>query len=143
MTFARAFARIVATLTSWPGVGQLDLEIHDAAARDHTLLDHRTNRHRVDVAARHDRDDDVLSRRLRELARTQIEMFERGERNGTCGLYDHLVLLEHEQDHLVDIALGDLHKVVEELIEQREREIAGTTHRHASADVTTLSAGTT
>ena len=73
----------------------------------------------------------MLSRRLRELARTQIEMFERGERNGARGLHDHLVLLEHEQDHLVDIALGDLHEVVEELVEQREREIAGTTHRHA------------
>lgn len=128
----RAAARQVAALDELArGVGQFHFEIHDAAARDHALLDDSADRDGVDVAARHDWDDDVVALCLRELARAQIEMFERGKRNGAGRFDDHLVLFEHEQNHLVDIAFGDFDEIVEELVEQREGQVTGTAHGDA------------
>ena len=69
--------------------------------------------------------------RLGELARAQIQVLKRGQRHGT-GSFDHqLVLLQHEQDHLVDVALGDGDQIVEELVEQREGQVARTLHGNA------------
>ena len=73
----------------------------------------------------------MVALRLRELARAQIEVLEGGERHRAGRLDDHLVLFEHEQDHLVDVALGNLDKVVKELVEQREGQVARAAHGHA------------
>ena len=66
-----------------------------------------------------------------ELARAQIQVLKRGQRHGT-GSFDHqLVLLQHEQNHLVDVTLGDGDQIVEELVEQREGQVARTLHGNA------------
>ena len=56
------------------GVRQLDLEVHDAPAGDHTLLDDRTDGDGIDVAAGDDRHDHMRPGRGGELARAQVQM---------------------------------------------------------------------
>ena len=41
------------------------------------------------------------------------------------------MLLQHEQNHLVDVTLGDGDQVIKEFVEQREREIARALHGNA------------
>ena len=41
------------------------------------------------------------------------------------------MLLQHEQNHLVDVTLGDGDQIVEELVEQREGQVARTLHGNA------------
>ena len=42
-----------------------------------------------------------------------------------------LCFLQHQQDHLVDIAFGDGDQIVHELVEQGERQVAGVLDRNA------------
>ena len=63
-------------------IRQLDLEVHDAAAGDHTFLNHRTHGHGVDIAAGHNRNHHVRAGGGGELARTQVQVFQRSQRNG-------------------------------------------------------------
>ena len=51
-----------------------------------------------------------------ELARTQVQVFQRSQRNGAGRLDHQLMLLEHEQNHFVDVALGDGDQIVQELV---------------------------
>ena len=65
-----------------------------------------------------------------ELARAQIQVLKRGQRHGT-GSFDHqLVLLQHEQNHLVDVTLGDGDQIVQELVNQSEGQVAGVLDRN-------------
>ena len=41
------------------------------------------------------------------------------------------MLLQHEQNHLVDVTLGNSDQIVKELVQQREREITRTLHGNA------------
>ena len=106
-------------------IRQLDLEVHDAAAGNHTFLNHRTHGHGVDVAAGHNRHHHVRAGGGGELARTQVQVFQRSQRNGAGRLDHQLVLLEHEQNHFVDVTLGDGDQIVQELVDQSEGQVAG------------------
>ena len=66
-----------------------------------------------------------------ELAGTQIQMLERCQRDGTSGLDHQLVLLQHEQNHLVDVSLGDSDQIIQELVEQCKRQITRMLDRNA------------
>ena len=78
------------------------------------------------IAAGHNRHHHVRARRVGELARAQVQVLKRSQRHGAGSLDHQLVLLEHEQDHLVDVALGDGDQIVQELVEQREGQVART-----------------
>ena len=68
-------------------------------------------------------------------------MFKRSQRHGASSLDNQLVLFEHEQDHLVDVALGHGDDVIKEFVEQCEREIARTLHGNAFGGRTHLIGG--
>ena len=51
-------------------------------------------------------------------------MFQCGERHRACGFDDELVLLEHQEDHLVDVSFGHGDQVVQEFVEQCESQVA-------------------
>ena len=65
-----------------------------------------------------------------ELARTQVQVFQRSQRNGAGRLDHQLMLLEHEQNHFVDVALGDGDQIVQELVNQSEGQVAGVLDRN-------------
>lgn len=78
-----------------------------------TFLNHRTHGHGVDIAAGHNRNHHVRAGGGGELARTQVQVFQRSQQRASAGRLDHqLMLLEHEQNHFVDVALGDGDQVV-------------------------------
>ena len=66
------------------GIRQLDLEVHDAAAGDHTLLNHGADGHGIDVAAGHNRHYHVRAGGGSEFTGAQVQMFQRSQGNGTA-----------------------------------------------------------
>ena len=124
-------------------IRQLDLEVHDAAAGDHTFLNHRTHGHGVDIAAGHNRNHHVRGRWRRRTCANAGSGVPARPANGAGRLDHQLVLLEHEQNHFVDIALGDGDQIVQELVNQSEGQVAGCLTATPSAEVTTWSAGDT
>ena len=117
-TFARSSATSCSSLISSPGrSANARADDEEAARLRQPVPHHLDQQRRVDVAAGEDHAGLVVPGHL---AREQG-----GDRRGARALDEQLRALEQEHDRVADLLVGDGDDVVEQLVEDRGRQLPG------------------